>query len=74
MENDISIGIVDEARNETKTEEPSFLCYQRDLYRPEPTWVVAVNSKRPYSSGGLLQCSMQKVDVIPRNSFCWGLA
>ena len=35
-EDDVSIEIAgDEARKETKAEEPSFLHYQRDLYRPE---------------------------------------
>jgi hypothetical protein len=46
MEDDISIEIAeDEARKETKTEEPSSLRYQRDLCCPKPTWAVAVNSE-----------------------------
>jgi hypothetical protein len=59
MEDDISIEIAgDEARKETKTEEPSFLRYQRDLYRPDLDMGSGGELKSSYSLGGL-----------PRNPF-----
>jgi hypothetical protein len=59
MEDDISIEIAgDEARKETKTEEPSFLRYQRDLYRPD----------LDMGSGGELK-SLILSGALPRNPF-----